>query len=133
VPQERLRRGGIGAHAPRLAGLDPLFRHQILRNLRHLRAESPRPFHCRTHPPQSLRLNTLTAFVRKWTGEFRPALQVWMTQQRYRSLLDAVSSVIWTGRHAEGWTAQANFLSSPGGVQYVNAVFAELERFFERR
>ena len=48
----------------------------------------------RTHPPQAVRLNLLTRHVRKWCTEFRPALHTWMTQKRFQSLMDAVSTVI---------------------------------------
>ena len=83
----------------------------------------------RTHPPQSLRLRMVTGFIRKWASDFRPTLFSWMTNDRFRVLMDAVSAVVWTtSGYAAGWSAQAAFLRSPEGAAYVDTVYAELNR-----
>ncbi len=83
----------------------------------------------RTHPPQPVRLQVMSRFARKWSTEFRPTLYRWMTQARYQLMMDAVSAVIWTGKHAVGWRAQMEFLKSDDGTAYVNALLAELDSF----
>ena len=75
-------------------------------------------------------MHLLTRFVRKWCSEFRPALHTWMSQTHYQALMDAVSAAMWTnGTHAAGWHAQAEFLRTPEGVQYRDALIAELDRW----
>jgi len=84
----------------------------------------------RTHPPQLVRLQVMSRYVLKFSNESRPALRKAMTQARYQSLMDAVSTVMWTtGTHAAGWQAQMEFLRSADGSAYVEAVIAELDAF----
>jgi len=52
-----------------------------------------------------------------------------MTQERYQSMMDAVSAEMWTGKHAAGWRAQMEFLKSDDGATYVNALPVELDAF----
>jgi hypothetical protein len=91
-----------------------------------------RVYYVNTHPPQSVRLHLMSRFVSKFVGEFRPALREFMTQARYQALMDAVSKVVWTGRlapYAGGWRAQGEFLKTPDGRAYRDALIAELDAF----
>jgi hypothetical protein len=81
-------------------------------------------------PPQLVRLQVMSRYVLKFSNESRPALRKTMTQARYQSLMDAVSTVMWTtGTHAAGWQAEMEFLRSADGSAYVEAVIAELDAF----
>ena len=50
------------------------------------------------HPPQPVRLQVMSRFVLKFAGEFRPDVRATLTQPRYKCLMDAVSSLMWS-RH----------------------------------
>ncbi len=84
----------------------------------------------RTHPPQAVRLHLMSRFVLKFSSEFRPHIRQTMTQPRYQSLMDTVSRLMWTnGKHAPLWRVQAEFLRTPDGVSYQDALIAELDLF----
>jgi len=84
----------------------------------------------RTHPPQPVRLQLMSRFVLKFSGEFRPGVRDTLTQPRYQSLMDAVSRLMWTnGKHAVLWREQMDFLRTADGIDYVRALLAELDAF----
>jgi hypothetical protein len=93
--------------------------------------DTHRVYHVNTHPPQSVRLHLMSRFALKFIAEFRPALQEWLTQARYQAMMDAVSRVVWAGRPAQaaGWRAQGEFLSTPEGRAYRDALIVELDAF----
>ena len=55
------------------------------------------------------------------------AVNQWMrTQPWYQSLMDAVSRLMWTnGKHATLWRQQAEYLRTPDGIAYSDALIAE--------
>jgi hypothetical protein len=83
-----------------------------------------------THPPQPVRLQLMSRYVLKFIGEFRPDVRVTLTQQWYQRLMDAISRLMWAnGKHAPLWRQHAEFLRTPDGVIYSDAVIAELDVF----
>jgi hypothetical protein len=83
-----------------------------------------------THPPQPVRLQLMSRYVLKFIGEFRPGARNTMTQPRYQSLMDAVSRLMWTnGRHAALWREHHDFLRTPEGIVYRDALISELDVF----
>jgi hypothetical protein len=72
----------------------------------------------------------MSRFVVNFGGEFRPEVRKTLTQPRYQALMDAVSRLMWTtGKHAALWREHHEFLRTPDGVAYTNALVAELDAF----
>ena len=83
-----------------------------------------------THPPQPVRLQLMSRYVLKFIGEFPSGVRDTMTQPRYQSLMDAVSRLMWTnGRHAALWREHHDFLRTPEGIVYRDALISELDVF----
>ena len=72
----------------------------------------------------------MSRYVLKFSGEFRPGIRETLTQPRYQSLMDAVSRLMWTsGKHAALWREHHEFLRTPEGIAYRDALIAELDAF----
>ena len=88
------------------------------------------PANRQTHPIQPLRLNLMSRFVIKFSNEFRAAVQEVLTQSWYQSLMDEVTRLMWTsGTHAARWRQHAEYLQTPDGVAYSDALIDELDAF----
>lgn len=86
----------------------------------------------RTHPPQAFRLQLMSRWEMKFITDFRPALRESMTQHRYQSLMDIVSGLMWkSATHPAGWHTQAEFLRTPEGKAYTEALIREVDAFRE--
>ncbi len=83
-----------------------------------------------THPPQPVRLQLMSRYVRKFSSEFRPGIRETLTQPRYQALMDAVSRLMWAkGKHAALWREHHDFLRTPEGLAYRDALIVELDAF----
>lgn len=83
-----------------------------------------------THPLQPVRLNMVSGHALKFASEFRPTLHATYTQPWYQALMEAVSGAVWNERnHAALWREHAEFLATPEGISYSDALLTELDEF----
>jgi hypothetical protein len=54
-----------------------------------------------------------------WCNQNRPALEAWMTLNRYQAYMRAVVEAIWGASGGANWSAQHAFLSSASGMEYM--------------
>lgn len=72
-----------------------------------------------THPPPAARMNLLMESVRTWCAQFRPALEAWLTLERFQALMHLVASATWGMNGGLDWSDQTTFLRSDAGRSYV--------------
>jgi hypothetical protein len=67
-----------------------------------------------THPPAVVRINGLIQTVRTWCSKYRPALDLWTTDEEVERIVAAAAAAV--GR--ENWREQFAFLESSDGKEY---------------
>jgi hypothetical protein len=71
------------------------------------------------HPPQAARMLLLIYDGIAWCKRQRPGLEARLAPDCFHKLMDAVAQVTWGVEGGIGWAAQATFLLSPGGLEYL--------------
>jgi hypothetical protein len=72
----------------------------------------------------------MSRYVLKFAAEFRPSVRDTLTQHRYQSLMDIVSRLMWAkGKHAALWREHLEFLRTPEGLAYRDALIADIDAF----
>lgn len=71
-----------------------------------------------THPPQAARMNEIMHGVRTWCGQNLPALEVWMTLERFQVLMHAAREATSGLSGARDWSQQTEFFRTQAGAEY---------------
>lgn len=80
-----------------------------------------------THPPQAARMNFLMHKAIAWCKQNRPALETYMTKERFQILMSAAAEATWGMNGGTDWTAQNEFLRSQEGREYQSRLDALVE------
>jgi hypothetical protein len=72
-----------------------------------------------THPPQAARMNCLMNQALRWCSKNRPALEAWMTPEQFQMLMSIVARAAVEISGSSSWKAQAEFLQSKDGIEYL--------------
>jgi hypothetical protein len=84
-----------------------------------------------THPPPAARLNVIIKYSIRWCKQNRPELEARMSSDRFTILMTGGAEVFWG--EIEGaqkrWQAQADFLRSADGVEYLRKLDASLRDY----
>lgn len=85
----------------------------------------------RGYPPPAARLNVIMKQASRWFKQNRPGPQTRMTSERFEALLTGAAEVCWEGDIdiQEKWADQVRFLKSPDGLNYLNKLDADLNRY----
>ena len=71
-----------------------------------------------SHPPQAARLDYLIRHCMLWCKENRPALEEWMTTERFQRIMKVVAEATWGINGGLNWDAQTAFLRTERGETY---------------
>jgi hypothetical protein len=71
-----------------------------------------------THPPQAARMNEIMHKVQTWCQHNRPALEAWMTLDRFQGLMRATREASSTPNAASDWSKQTAFFLTQSGSEY---------------
>jgi hypothetical protein len=72
-----------------------------------------------SHPPQAARLDYLMRHAVLWCEPNKPLLVNWITQERFRRVMEVVADEMWGIESHRPWAAQTAFLSSDKGKEYL--------------
>ena len=88
-----------------------------------------------THPPHAARMNELMKSVQAWCKQNRPALEAWLTLERFQLLMRAVEEATLEMTRGRNWSEQTEFFSTDLGAEYYRRLeeeFASLMRLTRR-
>ncbi len=71
-----------------------------------------------THPPQAARMNDIMHRVQTWCQQNRPALEAWMTLNRFQALMRAAREATSELNGAPDWSKQTAFFLTQAGSAY---------------
>jgi hypothetical protein len=75
-----------------------------------------------SHPPQAARLDYLMRHALLWCEANRPLLVGWMTQERFRQVMEVIAEELWGIESRRPWATQTAFLSSDNGKEYLRQI-----------
>lgn len=75
-----------------------------------------------THPLAAARVHFIVEEIAAWLEEHRPASAAFVTLERFHALMKAVAEALRPQTSGEQWDIQTDFLLSPRGREYLEAV-----------
>jgi hypothetical protein len=70
------------------------------------------------HPPQAARMNAIMHRVKVWCQQNRPALQTWLTLERFQGLMNAAREATDELTATRDWRKQTEFFHTQAGSEY---------------
>lgn len=79
-----------------------------------------------THPPQAARINELMHNVQAYCRQNRPALEAWLTLDRFQLFMRAVEEATLGMTHGRNWSEQTKFFSTDRGAEYFTCLHEQV-------
>jgi hypothetical protein len=66
-----------------------------------------------------------------WCIQNRPALEAWMTKDRFQLLMRSIAETTWGMNGGSDWSEQVRYLQSENGSDYINKLSACVKKHIE--